>query len=68
MPATAEQLWQTLNLDGSVHTSSWEEALKPLETGHKIAKAKPLFQKIDADEKKLDEMLVVIREKKANPA
>jgi methionyl-tRNA synthetase len=68
MPATAEQLWQTLNLDGSVHASRWEDALKPLEAGHKIAKAKPLFQKIDADEKKLDEMLMAVREKMAKPA
>jgi methionyl-tRNA synthetase len=68
MPATAEHLWQTLNLDGSVHEIRWEEALKPLEAGHKIAKAKPLFQKIDADEKKLDEMLAAVREKMAKPA
>jgi methionyl-tRNA synthetase len=64
MPATAEQLWQTLNLDESVNMSRWEEALKPLEAGHKIAKAKPLFKKIDADENKLDEMLRAVRQKK----
>jgi methionyl-tRNA synthetase len=68
MPATAEQLWQTLNLEGSVHTSKWEEALKPLEAGHKIAKPKPLFQKIDANEAQLDEMLAAVREKTAKPA
>ena len=68
MPATAEQLWQTLNLDGSVHASRWKEALKPLEAGHKIAKATPLFHKIDADEKKLDEMRAAVREKMAKPA
>ena len=68
MPATAEQLWQTLNLGGSVNASRWEAALKPLEAGHKIAKAKTLFQKIDADEKKLDEMLAAVREKMAKPA
>ena len=62
IPATAEQLWQTLNLVGSVHASSWEDALKPLEAGHKIAKAKPLFKKIDVDEKELDEMLAEVRE------
>jgi methionyl-tRNA synthetase len=62
---TSEQLWQTLNLSGSVHTCRWEEALKPLEAGHKIAKAKPLFRKIDADEKKLDEMLEKVRAAKA---
>ncbi len=68
MPTTAEQLWQSLNLDGSVHESRWEEAFKPLEAGHKIVKAKPLFQKIDADEKQLDEMLAAVREKKGKPA
>jgi methionyl-tRNA synthetase len=62
IPTTAEQLWQTLNLKGSVHKSRWEEALKPLDAGHKIAQAKPLFRKIDADEKKLDEMLAQVRE------
>jgi methionyl-tRNA synthetase len=65
IPATAEKLWQTLNLPGSVKESSWEEALKPLESGHLITKSKPLFSKIDADEKQLDEMLSKIREKAA---
>ena len=66
IPGTAEQLWQTLNLPGSVQKSRWEEALTPLETEHKIAKAKPLFWKIDADEKQLDEMLMKVREKMTN--
>jgi methionyl-tRNA synthetase len=68
IPTTSEQLWQTLNLPGSIHKSRWDEALKPLEAGHKIAKAKPLFNKIDADEKKLDEMLAQVREKMAKNA
>ena len=61
IPDTAEQLWQTLNLAGSVHASNWNEALKPLDPGHKTAKPKPLFHKIDADEAKLDEELAQIR-------
>ena len=68
IPDTAEQLWQTLALAGSVHTSRWEEALKPLEAGHRIAQSKPLFRKIDADEKKLDEMLAKVRENMAKNA
>lgn len=68
MPNTAERIWQTLNLDGNVHTSMWAEALKPMESGHLIARATPLFQKIDADEKKLNEMLAAVREKTANSA
>jgi methionyl-tRNA synthetase len=63
IPETAEQLWQTLNLQGSVSKSNWNEALKPLEAGHKIAKPKPLFHKIEADEKKLDDMLQQVRAK-----
>jgi methionyl-tRNA synthetase len=66
IPGTAEQLWQTLNLPGSVQECKWEEALVPLEAGHKIAKAKPLFRKIDATEEQLDEMLMKVREKTAN--
>ena len=65
MPTTAERLWQTLNLNEGVHVTRWEDALTPLEAGHKIAKAKPLFKKIDADEVKLDEMLAAVRQKKA---
>jgi methionyl-tRNA synthetase len=64
IPATAEQLWQTMNLGGSVRTNRWKDALKPLDVRHKIAKGKPLFRKIDADEKKLDAMLAAVREKR----
>ena len=66
MPDTVEQLWQTLNLSGSVNESSWNDALKPLEAGHKIAKPKPLFHKIETDEAKLDEQLAQIRAKLAS--
>jgi len=62
IPFTAEELWKTLNLPGSVHQQRWEEALKPLPAGHKIGDAKPLFRKIEADEKELDEMLEKVRE------
>jgi len=61
IPFTAEELWKTLNLPGSVHQQRWEETLKPLLAGHKIAEAKPLFRKIEADEKTLDEMLEKVR-------
>ncbi len=63
MPFTAEEIGKTLNLPGSVHEQSWDEALKPLPANHEIAKSKPLFQKIDADEKQLDEMLEKVRER-----
>jgi methionyl-tRNA synthetase len=63
IPETAEQLWQTLQLPGTAEKSHWSEALVPLETGHKIAKPKPLFHKIEADEAKLGEQLAQVRAK-----
>mgnify|MGYP000046418268 CR=1 FL=1 len=68
IPDTAEKLWQTLNLTGKVSESRWQEALMPLEAGHRINKATPLFKKIDADEKQLDEMLAQARAKTAKTA
>jgi methionyl-tRNA synthetase len=67
MPGTAEKIWKTLGLAGSVSKQRWDETIAPLEPGHKVEKPEPLFHKIDADEKKLDEMLVTIRDKKAAP-
>ena len=61
IPSSADQLWQTLNLKGKASETTWQEALTPLEAGHRINKPTPLFKKIDADEKKLDEMLAQIR-------
>jgi methionyl-tRNA synthetase len=63
MPQTAQQLWQTLNLSGTVKESNWNDTLKPIEAGHKIAKSTPLFHKIDSDEAKLEESLTKLREK-----
>jgi methionyl-tRNA synthetase len=63
MPQTAKQLWQTLNLSGTVKESNWNDALKPVEAGHQISKSTPLFHKIDSDEAKLEESLTQLREK-----
>ena len=65
IPFAAEELWKTLNLPGSVHEQKWDEALKPLPANHKIAKPKPLFQKIEANGQELDEMLEKVRESPA---
>jgi methionyl-tRNA synthetase len=64
IPATSEKIWQMLGLPGSVAKTRWDEAVAPLETGHKISKPEPLFKKIDADETRLDEILQKIREEK----
>ena len=61
MPQTSEQLWQTLQLSGTV--SNWSEATIPIEAGHKIVKPSPLFHKVETDEVKLDEQLAEIRTK-----
>ncbi len=65
IPSRAEQIWLTLGLPGSVTKAGWEEAIAPLEPEHKIGKSQPLFHKIDADEKKLDDLLQQIRQRKA---
>jgi len=63
MPQTAQKLWQTLNLPGTVHESHWADATVPLEAGHKIQKPQPLFHKVDTNEDSFDEMLAAIRAK-----
>ena len=65
IPFAAEEIWKTLNLSGSVHEQKWDEASEPLQANHKIAKPKPLFKKIDANEQELNEMLAKAREKLA---
>jgi methionyl-tRNA synthetase len=57
IPFTAERLWELLNLSGSVHEQAWSETGKELSQGHKINKAKPLFNKIDEDEEELQAKL-----------
>ncbi|MEM2098209.1 MAG: methionine--tRNA ligase [Candidatus Bathyarchaeia archaeon] len=66
IPNTAEQLWTALNLPSSIHQCKWNDALLPLPPGHKIAKATPLFRKIDASAEQLDESLAKVREKMSN--
>jgi methionyl-tRNA synthetase len=63
IPQTAEQIWQTLKLEGKANTEKWNDALKPIEAGHKIAKPTPLFHKVETEEAKFDEQLSLIREK-----
>lgn len=65
IPFAAEELWKTLNLPGALHQQKWDEASKPLATDHKIAKARPLFRKIETDVQKLDDTLENIRKKSA---
>jgi methionyl-tRNA synthetase len=57
IPNTAEQLWNLLNLPSTVHEQAWSKIGEPLQSGHKINKAKPLFQKIEATEQELEDML-----------
>ncbi len=64
IPSRAEEIWQTLGLSGKVAEARWDEALSPLESGHKIGKPQPLFHKIDLDGDKLDELLQKIRSEK----
>jgi methionyl-tRNA synthetase len=56
-PFTAEKLWALLNLPATVHEQTWNETKKDFSPGHKINKAKPLFNKIKATEEELQIML-----------
>jgi len=63
IPFAAEEIWKTLNLPGSVHEQNWSNATTPLPQNHRIAKAQPLFKKIDESPRELEEKLEKIREK-----
>jgi len=63
IPLTAEKLWSLLNLPGNVHEQTWDEAATPLQSGHKINKAEPLFHKILVTEKELQTLLEGARSK-----
>jgi methionyl-tRNA synthetase len=50
-PFSAENLWQQLNLAGSVHKQSWSSASElKIQSGHKIRKPKILFRKVSEEE------------------
>jgi methionyl-tRNA synthetase len=61
IPSAADEIWKTLKLPGSVSEQKWTEALSPLPTHHRITKPKPLFKKVEEDQKQLDERLNRIR-------
>jgi methionyl-tRNA synthetase len=63
IPQTAQQLYQTLNLPGTVQQCRWIDATVPVEAGTKINKPQPLFHKIDTNEDVLDEQLAQVRAK-----
>ncbi len=63
IPFTTENLWQMLNLGGSVHEQRWTETEKELPPNHVIAKAKPLFNKIEGNEQTLQAQLEQVRER-----
>ncbi|KYH41284.1 MAG: methionyl-tRNA synthetase [Candidatus Bathyarchaeota archaeon B26-2] len=61
IPFTAENLWSLLNLPDSDYKGRWAEAKKPIPPGHKIKRAEPLFQKVEASEEALQRRLEEVR-------
>jgi len=48
MPSSAEKIWASLGLEGSVHEQKWNDAKKPaIKGGHKIKEPQVLFKKIE---------------------
>jgi len=68
IPFAAEEVWKTLNLPGNAHEQTWDEAMRPFPPGHRIAKPRPLFSKIDVDEKTLQKRLEKTRGSSRTPA
>jgi len=61
MPNISQQICQILNLSQNKKSLCWEDALTPLDANHQINKSKPLFKKIDSNEKELENKLIMIR-------
>lgn len=66
IPFTAENLWSLLNLPDSDYKGRWAEAKKPIPPGHKIKRAEPLFQKVEASEEALQRRLEEVRSTSAS--
>jgi methionyl-tRNA synthetase len=58
IPFTAKKIRDLLNLPEKI---SWDDAVKPLQAGHKIKNAEPIFSKIESSEEELQENLEKIR-------
>jgi len=58
IPLTAEKIRRYLNLPADL---KWEDAVNPIEAGHKINEVEPIFKKINVPEEKLQEMLEKVR-------
>ncbi|MBL7118941.1 methionine--tRNA ligase [Candidatus Bathyarchaeota archaeon] len=49
LPFTAEKIWNTLGLKGSVHNQNWGDIASPLQPGQQIKRPIPLFNKIETE-------------------
>ncbi|HJX22993.1 MAG TPA: methionine--tRNA ligase, partial [Candidatus Bathyarchaeia archaeon] len=47
LPFTAEKIWSTLDMEGSIHEQRWQDIPKEISPGHAILKPQPLFVKIE---------------------
>jgi methionyl-tRNA synthetase len=65
VPFAADQIWKTLNLQGSVHQQKWADATDKFPVDHRINKPKPLFSKIEESPEQLEGKLQKIRKKQA---
>ncbi len=55
LPFSAQRVWTMLGYDGSIHETSWEEALEDLPVGQKLKSPRPLFKKIEVSAMDLEE-------------
>jgi len=75
LPFSSDNIWNMIGNPGSVHQAQWNDALKPIKTGFKLSKPKPLFKKLAFDDimaeedpfSKLDLRVAEILEVKNHP-
>jgi methionyl-tRNA synthetase len=66
IPQTAEQIWQTLKLEGKANTEKWNDSLNQSKPDTN-SQANTLFHKVETEEAKFDEQLLLIRENGFQP-
>ena len=55
LPFSSDKLWKMIGNSGSVQTSHWNDALKPVSIGFQLTKPKPLFKKLVLDDIMVEE-------------
>lgn len=50
LPFSAEKIWKYIGESGSIHETTWTDAISDLKTGHQLERPQPLFKKLSLQE------------------